>query len=223
MFNTDLKHASFLPLKAFNDTIQPTAAESSIDPCQADNITLVSAFLDIGDHKKGTVRRNMENYFAWSQAFGRIHTRLFLYTDSRNFSEYFQALRSRLRPELTHIFYVNGYALILRQRVRNARTSLLVSVCELWSMLFSCLMWSLHERVSHCHFVIFGIHLRTGFISYKLESTWWVFTPQNSLEIFTSGRNFIILKRFVQTSSSSSSSSSFIVLFHVRFCCCSNR
>ncbi|XP_070201839.1 uncharacterized protein [Littorina saxatilis] len=84
----------------------PKPTQQPLHPCARANITLVSAFFDIGDHRKGGVTRHISEYLPFSQSLAFIKTPLVFYTDSEVFADHVTKLRSRLDPKLTHVIRV---------------------------------------------------------------------------------------------------------------------
>lgn len=72
------------------------------------NITLVSAYIDIGEFGKGTAGNKRDNkiYTTWSEPFSKVVAPLLFFTDSLSFSVHIQDVRRDL-AHLTKIVHVN--------------------------------------------------------------------------------------------------------------------
>ncbi|KAK7505753.1 hypothetical protein BaRGS_00003024, partial [Batillaria attramentaria] len=72
------------------------------------NLTIVTAFLDIGQFGKGTPgnKRDHRIYEKWSSAYRLVHSPIVFYTDSPAFGRHIQHVRRHL-PDLTRVVHVN--------------------------------------------------------------------------------------------------------------------
>ena len=72
------------------------------------NVTVVTAFLDIGDFGKGAPNRKRDHriYKEWSAAYSRIISPVVLYTDSDDFARHFFTVRQNLL-NVTKVVRVN--------------------------------------------------------------------------------------------------------------------
>ncbi|XP_025115837.1 uncharacterized protein LOC112577102 isoform X2 [Pomacea canaliculata] len=76
------------------------------------NVTMVSAFIDIGEFGKGArnIKRDHRIYQNWSWAYSAIYSPLVFYTDSPSFADHMQHVRQK-QPDLTKIILVNRTSL----------------------------------------------------------------------------------------------------------------
>lgn len=81
-------------------------------PIKHYNLTIVTAFIDIGAFGKDTPSnlRDHNIYEKWATAYAMIHSPLVFYTDSRDFQKHMQRVRHNLL-HLTHFVFVNRSAL----------------------------------------------------------------------------------------------------------------
>ncbi|XP_076449253.1 uncharacterized protein LOC143285730 [Babylonia areolata] len=83
-------------------TSEQEATEAPTVPLH--NVTIVTAFLDIGEFGKGSPsnKRDWHIYMKWSTAYSRVLSPVVMYTNSDTFARHFESVRGKL-PHLTKV------------------------------------------------------------------------------------------------------------------------
>ena len=99
--------------------------ESLISPDSSlkDNLTVVTAFFDIGTFCKGTcfASRSLDDYLEWTKTFGYLLNPLVVYTDSSRFQKHMERVRAKLfhRTEIFLIDRNSSWAFRRKELIRD--------------------------------------------------------------------------------------------------------
>ena len=84
-------------------------------PQNTDDVTLVTAYFDIGSFQKGTMKGNTYSpgkYAAWMEVFEFIDNPLYVYVDNTKFSDFFKVIR-----ENSNLFHKTKFIIVDRKNL----------------------------------------------------------------------------------------------------------
>ena len=83
----------------------------------SDRVTLVTAFMDIGEFRKGPKIRTSQHYKLWTSPFSRLSNPVVGYFDTDDFVRYFSQIRESKVTKVEKVYHKDMWAFGLRTNI----------------------------------------------------------------------------------------------------------